>query len=213
MKDYKKEEVYVDLQEKIIKHDIPSGTKLNEKELMAEYEIGRTPFRSVITRLASEHLVEVIPQSGTYVKKSNLDELKDNFTIRIPLELLAVKLIAMNITPNQLEEIKFNLSSLLENENTLSIIEIKNKTLKIINLYYEAAGNKRLTNLLISLHNFCLRAWYSMPDAKVITKKSMQEWSSIINMIENKEIEKAQKIVKKRIEEFASSLGIECVQI
>jgi DNA-binding GntR family transcriptional regulator len=212
MKDSKKEKIYIDLQERIIKHNIPAGTKLNEKELMDEYEIGRTPLRSIITKLASEYLVEVIPQSGTYVKTFNLNELKDVLEMRIPLELLAAKMIALRITVDQLEKINYILFNLTKNADTFSLSEVKNYTDQIHNLYYEATGNEKLTKSLIALHNFSSRAWYECNHAKKSTKNSIQEWENIIKMVENKKIEELQTLIKEHVVGFANSLGLECLQ-
>jgi len=211
MKDLKKETIYLDLQEKIIKHVIPSGTKLNEKELMEEYEIGRTPLRSIIKKLESEFLVEIIPQSGTYIKTFNLNELKDVLEMRIPLELLAAKMIALRITNEQLEKIKYIIENFSKGMETFTLSEIKNSTDQIHNLYYEATGNEKITKNLIALHNYSSRAWYECNSQNRPTRNLIQEWKNIIAMVEKKNTEELQKLVKEHVVGFANSLGLECI--
>jgi DNA-binding GntR family transcriptional regulator len=213
MKDTKYEKIYLDLQDKIIQHKIPAGTKLNEKELMEEYSIGRTPFRSIVKQLELEYLVQVIPQSGTYVKTINLDELKDVLEMRIPLELLAAKMIIYRITNEQFEKINYILFNLRKNIETLTLSEVKNYTDQIHNLYYLSSGNEIVTNNLIALHNYSARAWYEYNHEKKSAKNTIHEWTNIMKIIESKNVEELQILVKDHVLNFASSLGLECLQI
>jgi len=73
----KKQNVYKDLQEKIIKQELPCGTRLNEKDLMEEYDIGRTPLRDIFMKLKLECLIETIPQSGTFVNELDKAEIRE----------------------------------------------------------------------------------------------------------------------------------------
>jgi len=213
MKDTKHEKIYFDLQEKIITHKIPPGTKLKEKELMDEYSIGRTPLRGILNKLELEYLVEVIPQSGTYVKRFNLDELKDVLEMRVPLELLAAKMVVSRISKEQSEKINYILYNLRKKVDTLTMSEIKNYTDRIHNLYYSASGNELITNSLISLHNYSARAWYECNQEKKSTSNTINEWTNIMEMVENKNVEELQILVKDHVINFAKSLDLDCLQI
>ena len=50
------EKAYEQLVRKIVRLDLPPGTVIAEKSLMAELDIGRTPIREAIQRLAGELL-------------------------------------------------------------------------------------------------------------------------------------------------------------
>lgn len=208
----KKQEVYKSLQEKIINHELKPKEKLSEKELMLEYDIGRTPLRDVLTKLKYEYLIETIPQSGTFVKEFDLLELKEVLEMRIPLELLACELIIERISDKELNDIHFILNTLSKEMNQLSKNEVKNYTDEIHNIYYLASGNKRLTKSLKELHNFTSRAWYSFELKKESKKNSVDEWSNIIKMVEQKEVQKLKESIKNHIINFANSLNIECLQ-
>ena len=47
--------------------ELKPGELLSEVELSEKLNISRTPIREVLMRLKNEHLIEVKPQSGTYV--------------------------------------------------------------------------------------------------------------------------------------------------
>jgi DNA-binding GntR family transcriptional regulator len=53
------ERAYAELRERIVTLRLPPGAVLREDELMHDLEIGRTPLREAIKRLALENLVAV----------------------------------------------------------------------------------------------------------------------------------------------------------
>ena len=61
------ERAYEQLRDRIVTLRLAPGTVLREDELMRELEIGRTPLREAVKRLALENLVAVQPRIGTYV--------------------------------------------------------------------------------------------------------------------------------------------------
>ena len=204
MRNAKKEQVYKTLQELIITQKLKYGTRLNEKDIMQEYEIGRTPLRDVFMKLKNECLIESIPQSGTFVKELDLEELRDVLEMRIPLEILAAKTVPLRIKKEQLDEMNFIIFTLKKEVDTLSLNDVKNYTDRIHNIYYEAVGNKRLSQNLIILHNLCARAWFSGGYKRRSTKDTINDWQKKIEMVENKEIKELQIEVEKHVRSFAS---------
>jgi len=211
MRSAQKEKVYKDLQEKIITQELPYGTRLNEKEIMEEYEIGRTPLRDIFMKLKAECLIETRPQSGTFVKELDLDELRDVLEMRIPLEILAAKTVPLRITKEQLDEMNFIVFNLNRHIDTLSLNEVKNYTDRIHNIYYQAVGNSRLSQTLITLHNLCARAWFSGGYSRRPTQDTIDDWQTKIDMVENKEIDKLQVAVESHVKGFAQSLNLELI--
>lgn len=208
MRNAKKEQVYKTLQELIITQKLKYGTRLNEKDIMQEYEIGRTPLRDVFMKLKNECLIESIPQSGTFVKELDLEELRDVLEMRIPLEILAAKTVPLRIKKEQLDEMNFIIFTLKKEVDILSLNDVKNYTDRIHNIYYEAVGNKRLSQNLIILHNLCARAWFSGGYKRRATKDTINDWQKKIEMVENKEIKELQIEVEKHVRSFASLMHL-----
>ncbi len=205
----KKQKVYKDLQEKIITQELSCGTRLSEKDLMEEYDIGRTPLRDIFLKLKLECLIETIPQSGTFVKELDKTEIRETLEMRIPLEVLAASFIPFRITKEQLDEIHFRLFNVRRNLDKLTISEFKNETDKVHNLYYESVGNKKLAEALKQLHNISARAWFSKGYEMRATQDTLDDWQKRIEMVENKEIDELQKEVKEHVINFANSLGLD----
>lgn len=209
MKNIKKETVYKILQEQIITQELTYGTRLNEKDIMSEFDIGRTPLRDIFMKLKDECLIETIPQSGTFVKELDLKELRDVLEMRIPLEILAAKTVPLRISKEQLDEIDFIIFKLNKDVDTLSINEVKNCTDRIHNIYYESVGNKRLSENLIVLHNLSARAWFSAGYKRRATQDTINDWQKKIEMVKKQEIKELQIEVEKHVRGFASLLNLE----
>ncbi len=205
----KKEYVYKDLQEKIIMQILPYGSKLVEKEIMEDYEIGRSPLKDVFTKLKNECLIQTFPQSGTFVKELSMNEIREVFQMRIPLEILAARLVPSHIMQNQINSMNFILEKTRKDIKKLSINEFKNNTDKIHHIYYDSIGNKRLTKTLHELHNLCSRVWFAQGNEYTGFQATIDQWQNKINLIKNKDIKELQFQVEEHIKNFAKTLELQ----
>ena len=61
---------YAQLRDRIVSLRIPPGAPINEDALGRELDVGRTPMREAIKRLALENLVTVFPRRGPSRRRS-----------------------------------------------------------------------------------------------------------------------------------------------
>ena len=88
------EQVYRLLRRAILTHRLPPGAVIVEKEITDSLGISRTPVRDAIRQLADERLVEIKPQSGTFVALIDRRQLEEGRLIRRALELEGIRLAA-----------------------------------------------------------------------------------------------------------------------
>lgn len=105
---------YKMLKNEILMLDLKPGQMLNEEELSERLGISRTPLRGALQRLDFESLVKIVPSKGTYVTELSIDYFLDLFALREAIEILSVKLAALNRTDEQLKEIKSLVNKQLE---------------------------------------------------------------------------------------------------
>jgi len=74
------------LRQDILSMALKPGEPLAEKVLTARFGVSRTPVREALMRLAEEGLVDVFPQSGTYVGRIPFNGLPEAVVIRQALE-------------------------------------------------------------------------------------------------------------------------------
>lgn len=88
--------VYAELRGRIISRQIECGTRLPEIKVAAQIKVSRTPVREALKHLASEGLVNIIPNSGARVSRPSSAEIMGAFMVREHLEILSVSEAAKN---------------------------------------------------------------------------------------------------------------------
>ena len=83
--------IFETLREEIVALELPPGAPLSEKALTLRFGVSRTPLREALIRLAETGLVDIFPQSGTFVARIPLAALPEAAAIRQALERLTVE--------------------------------------------------------------------------------------------------------------------------
>ncbi|WP_211879592.1 GntR family transcriptional regulator [Pseudarthrobacter albicanus] len=90
---------YARIRERIISGQDAPGTLLSENELAHHLGTSRQPIREALLLIAQEGLVEIRPQSGTYVTYIDADTVAQAQFIREAIEVASLAECARNITP------------------------------------------------------------------------------------------------------------------
>src|SRR6202048_2342232 len=94
------------LRDHIVEGNIPDGGRVPERQLCAMFGISRTPLREALKVLASEGLVDLLPNRGARVRQLSEHELGELFDVMGGLEALAGRLACENITDGEIAEIE-----------------------------------------------------------------------------------------------------------
>ena len=90
---YSEDEVLRQIEQAVLDHRLPPGTKLKEVQLANLFGVKRGTIRKVLTRLAHSRLVEQTPNRGATVAKPSVQEGKDLFATRRVLESAILDLL------------------------------------------------------------------------------------------------------------------------
>src|SRR5271154_4863723 len=90
------------VEELIVTLALPPETILSEQSLAARLEIGRTPIREALQRLARDGLVVILPRRGILVSQINLKTQMRLLEVRRELERLMARAAAERATPEEL---------------------------------------------------------------------------------------------------------------
>jgi DNA-binding GntR family transcriptional regulator len=101
--------VYLSLREAILTLEYHPGQILRKQQVCEALDVSRSPVSEAVARLASEGLVVILPQAGTYVARFSMDEIRESAFLREALELAAVEYLAPVITQDQIRQLKRNL--------------------------------------------------------------------------------------------------------
>jgi DNA-binding GntR family transcriptional regulator len=100
------DEILTRLRDHIVEGNIPDGSRVPERQLCEMLGISRTPLREALKVLASEGLVELLPNRGARVRQLSEHDLAELFDVMGGLESLAGRLACENITDAQIAEIE-----------------------------------------------------------------------------------------------------------
>ena len=100
-----REKAYRAIKDRIVSGQYRPGQPLNEKEIIQELQISRTPFREAINALNEENLVQIFPNRGIFVRELTLRDVSDGFEISLLLEPYVVQLACKRISRDGLEEL------------------------------------------------------------------------------------------------------------
>ncbi len=100
------DETLTRLRDHIVEGNIPDGGRVPERQLCEMLGISRTPLREALKVLASEGLVELLPNRGARVRQLSEHDLGELFDVMGGLEGLAGRLACENITDTEIAEIE-----------------------------------------------------------------------------------------------------------
>jgi DNA-binding GntR family transcriptional regulator len=97
---------YDALRRMILRGELAPGARLSEPDLTMQLGIGRTPLREALLLLAQEGLIQLRPQSGSFVSAIDLDQVREAQFIREHLECGIIRQIAACVDRRGLADIR-----------------------------------------------------------------------------------------------------------
>lgn len=107
----KSQRVYDYLRRRIRELKIPPGSPLRKNEIALECGVSRAPVSEAIARLASEGLVDVFPQNGSFVSPIRPEDIRECMFIRMALEVEAVKRVTLEPSEGLLQRLEQNIQA------------------------------------------------------------------------------------------------------
>ena len=203
-----KEEAYEELRVRIVTNGVAPGEILNEKELMTQLAIGRSPLREILFRLQEENLIKPLPRLGYMVTTVDIFEVRELVELRRELEGYAGFLAAQRITPKQLEDLR-TLIREAETEATVSR-NVSNISeyfdTRFHSLLYQAAGNQKLAKVLQDLHILMLRIWFHVGLDAIGFAHQAQNLYTVLEALEQKDPQKARSAMEDHVDQYAAQV-------
>ena len=94
------------LRDLIVQGRLAPGVRLNERLLTAQLGVSRTPLREAFKVLATEGLVELLPNRGAIVSEIDAARLAETLAVMGALEALAGEFACVNASDGQINEIR-----------------------------------------------------------------------------------------------------------
>ena len=196
------EHAYFELRDRIVTLRLPPGSVLREDDLMGEMEIGRTPLREAVKRLALENLVHVKPRRGTFVSAVEAADIVGVTEVRAELEGYAAELAALRMHP----EARATAEALLHEVEELSRPDDQDWLMRfderIHRFTWEAAGNPYLTQTLERYFTHSLRIWYLVLDRVPRLGHTVHDQTQLLEAVLDRNGPHARTIMREHVLAF-----------
>lgn len=103
------DDVHEALLERIVAGELAPGTRLRQEALADELGVSRTPLREALVRLASEGLVEFMPNRGATVARRDFGDMQQAWRARLVIEPGAARLAAERRDAESIERLRESL--------------------------------------------------------------------------------------------------------
>ncbi len=163
-----KEKVYYIVKQKILSGEYRPNSHLDEKKLIAELEVSRTPFREAMNRLELENFITIIPRRGFFVTEISIKNINDIFQARHLIEPQLVDCCSDYISKEKLLEIKEK----FKNWDRLSREEFIAVDWEFHYLILKSTNNETLIKIMTNIYE------QSQRFRTLITKKVSREENS-----------------------------------
>jgi len=174
---------------------------VHEARLREDLDIGRTPIREALQRLALENLVKSVPHRGTFVTDVNITDLARITEVRVVLEAHAARLAAERLASQDRLSIK-ELLDVLERGGANDQRELMRLDQQIHRHIYRAARNSFLESTLEGYLNLSLRLWYLVVDQEVRLREAVAEHVELLRAVLAGEGSRAEESMRRHVTGF-----------
>lgn len=201
------ESAYRRIRDKLIMLEIRPGEPLNDGQLAAELQVGRTPVREALKKLEIDHLVVSYPRRGTFATVVDITELADVSEIRQLLEPLAARRAALLATP----ALRAELRAVAGTIGTLHAQprdqrELMRYDLTVHRLIYKAAANPHLEDALIRYDNLATRIWCLVLDKVPSVSGHIAEHVRLLESIADGDAALAAELALEHVTSFEKTI-------
>jgi DNA-binding GntR family transcriptional regulator len=190
---------YQAIRDLILRCGLAPGAPINERALMEETAIGRTPIREALLRLSAEGLV-IFSGQGIHVAPVTFENIRSLYTARLHAERLAWQLWLRAADREQVSRLSAafdTAAELAQRDDEEGLVELD---FKFHSQVYEECGNVFLTGHLYNLTGLSFRLWFlanpHQRDHHLITARSH---GPIIEAVQARDAERLDREVSHHI--------------
>jgi DNA-binding GntR family transcriptional regulator len=195
---------YVELRDQIVTLALPPGAPINEESLGRQLQLGRTPLREAIKRLALENLVAVYPRRGTFVTEINITDLAHISDVRGQLEGHAALRAAQRLTAAQRDELDVLIDEVGGAAGRAE--QLMELDARVHRFVYRCAGNPYLRDTLERYLNLSLRIWYLVLGRVPHLFERVHEHTELLDAIRLGDADAARDIAAAHVARFETEI-------
>lgn len=181
----KSDEAYTELRRQIIVAELPPNSLIDEKALVEELGVGRTPLREAVLRLEQQGLVVSLGRRGYVVAGASQADLMRGYELRRELECFTAGLAAERRTAEDLELFEAFLARIEAEiaENDQEVIWHLEVDEEFHRLVAKASDNRFAQGFLDTLYGLTVRSLYVSHVPITFVKDEIDTYHTVLNAI------------------------------
>jgi DNA-binding GntR family transcriptional regulator len=199
------DQIYDYLRGEILTGRVLPGERLDLGELVERLKVSKMPVKEAIGRLATEGLLDVQAQRGTFVSRVDPRDLAETFEVRRALEMLAGELAAEHVTKADLEKLRGLIAAMEKSTDVARHLELN---FEFHGLIVALSGNRKLSEtyhrLRVPIQVAAIH--YRSENWMERIAQEQKEHRAIVRALEQKDAEATSRAIGEHIKRGGSSL-------
>ena len=193
---------FLAIREAIMELNFLPGEIIRKHDICNALGVSRSPVSDALAKLRNEGLVEVVPQSGTFVSRFSLQDIKEGAFLREAIELACIEILASNISEQQLIDLNRNLKLqkvLAESDDYQGFYQLD---AKMHGMIMDFTGYKNLAKVTKT-------GWVQVDRARQLLlpvdgrlKKAFQEHRAVIKALEQNDVALAREKMRTHLNQL-----------
>jgi len=196
---YLHDEVADSMRELINEGELEPRARVNESELTERFGISRTPLREAIKILATEGLLELLPNRGARVASISRNELEEMIEVIAGLEATACELACRSVTEEELTAIEAMHRDMVAAWQTRDEVNYFRLNREIHEAIMLASRNSKLRSLYLGLTGRIQRSRYSAHQTEAQWAQAVEEHESMISLLRARDGDKLAALMRRHI--------------
>lgn len=204
------EAIYETLRKEIVLLKIPPLTKLSEVKLAKRFGVSRAPIRVALRKLSANALIEIKPQSGSFVSAISTEKSENLKVVRFLLEPYAARIAAPLMTDADLKYLCMHFERLhdLDNDHDRKSFLIDEVDEVLHDMILNRCGNHELAVIVRGFRPVVSRislANLSRNPQRAISV--VQEMQSILDALMARDAERSFDAMRRHVGSIKASFG------
>lgn len=196
---YLHDEVAERIRDLIRAGELEPNSRVNELQLAERFGISRTPLREAIKILATEGLLELLPNRGARVPAVNEAEIDEMLEVIAGLEANAARLLAKRITDSEIADIAELHEAMLEAFERRDEARYFTLNRQIHEAMMRAAKNATLAQLYAGLSSRIQRFRYAAHKTPEQWQRAIDEHEEMLRLMIERDGEKLAALMERHI--------------
>ena len=191
-------EIYRNLRERILRGQLPSGTRIRIGAVAEEFGVSIIPVREALRMLAADHLIDILPRRSPVVSGISAHEVLEIGAIRLALEPLALAGAIPNLDAGTLRRCRRILEDYERCSDAWDQVELNRRFHLTL---YTPCGRKRLMKIISDQYDGMTRcAQVLVIRSSKAVDKSVMEHEAILAACEAGDVERATAVLHSHLQ-------------